>query len=167
LVGTPADPAQASANPEQVVTLSGRGFSLFDVLVYMDCDGNGSKELSFVGPSSVAPDGQTITYQLPKTICTSKVWVLDDYLENKYFLQIVPTVTKYDATYGKFTGVGFIEGGMRAVVAGTTYMDNGPGTEDGIDVTGTNCYFKITGFGGGTPVYVITDGGTSNTYPAP
>jgi len=163
--GTPADPNEASANAHQLITVTGQGLSIGDYLIIMTIDNAGDKSVSAVSPDSVAADGSSADYQLPYDVCTGQVYVWDDYTAAKYLLQIVPHIKVYYDSYTKYSGTGFIEGGMTAVVNGVQYLDNGPEEDDGIDVTGTNTAFQITtSYDTTQPIYVVTEGGTSETY---
>ncbi len=169
--GTPKYADQPSANADQPVTVTGTGLTMSDCLAITTISNAGEQKLTVVYPKSAAADGKSLTFELPGTIATGHVGLLDDYQDKTFLLQIVPHITKYTASLtpgdpGKYTGTGFIEGRMTAVAGGITYADNGEGATDGIDVTGLNTYFLINiPSGNPTPVYVVTEGGTSVTLP--
>jgi hypothetical protein len=170
--GTPADAGKASANASQTIQLIGTDLNAADQVILGIVDANGSWSPKVVAPANIATDHTAMTIQLPATVDTGYIGLLGG--KEQFWLQIVPHITSYAApttpgTFGKYSGSGFMEGGMTAVVGSTSYPDGGAGSGDGIDVTGNNSYFSITtGHDDTQSVYVITVGGTSETYtPAP
>ena len=85
-------------------------------------------------------------------------------------LQIVPTITSVTtATPGQFSdtrGSGFIEGFITVRFGTVDVVDGGPFTNDGIDArdwtTENDRADATVPVGGSAPVFIITEGGTSN-----
>jgi len=168
--GTPADPNEPSANASQKITIIGRGLTPNDYVVFHSISSAGDRSIVTVQPDSVSVDGLSMQVTVPASAYTGKIFLYNDFLASEHLLQIVPHITKYTPPAsaeerGKYSGSGFIEGAMTAYVNGSAYADGGIDAADGIDVTGNNTYFSVTyATNGATPVYVVTEGGTSEPY---
>ncbi len=172
--GSPTDPNEASANPDQVITLYGSGFNDDARILFPSIDQYGQHWLEVIVPSSVAADGKSLTVRVPKEADTGQFSLLDS--QEKYLLQVVPRIT--GVNYGvsdnvlvagegihvKMTGLGFIEG-QTAVYFGEqacSTTDTGLATGDEIEVQGDNTTLYVREpLDGTVPYWVVTPGGST------
>ena len=108
--GTPANPAAASANAGQTITISGVGFNANTRVFLQLADYYSNDYEGAVTPDSVAVDGTSLTLTLPANVRTGTVGILG--AANTPLLQIVPTVTAVDVDslgHAVVTGSGFLE----------------------------------------------------------
>ena len=119
--GTPANPAEPSANPGQAIALTGTGLNLQTAVTFATIDANGNPGQSTVFPAAVAADGTTLTVIVPDLAATGPVLYQGDDNDTPTTLQIVPVVSGLDfgsvSSDGStptvtvtLTGKGFIEG---------------------------------------------------------
>ncbi len=115
--GTPANPAIASANPGQAITLTGTGFNLTTDVVFQTIDGNGTRGDRVVRPVAVRPDGTELTVVVPLDVAvTGTVGIVGDRNNSAIPLQIVPLLQSVDFTSVntetasvRLRGAGFVE----------------------------------------------------------
>ncbi len=139
--GTPANPAVASANPGQTITLNGSGFDTTTDVVFPAVDGNGTRFERVVRPASVNGDGTQITVVVPLDVAnTGIVGIVGDKNAAGFPLQIIPVIESVDFTSiagdgstanARFRGAGFVE-------AGTTYRFGNVEVADGSTTQGAN-----------------------------
>ena len=91
--GTPANPAIASANPGQAITIKGSGLSLATDVVFQLADDNGNVYEYDQHPTAVAADGSSLTVIVPGNAITGTVSVVGDQNNSALLLQIVPVVS--------------------------------------------------------------------------
>ena len=167
--GTPANAAEASANPSQLITLNGTGLSTTSALVlrYRE-SASGELRVERLTPSAAAVDGTSATLTVPNHYNGAfTVQLLGSAVQP--LLQIVPVITGYDATGNSLYlfGRGFLEGGSSISLAGATVVDTSTDTTTDIyhqsvsDNTGLRLYEPQHGLG---PLTVTTAGGTSAPF---
>ncbi len=168
-IGTPAAANEASANVGQQVTLEGAGFVDGVTKVTLEAMvSTGLPSITTVEPNSVAADGRSLVFTVPNEARAGIASILGG--GSGRVLQIVPTLTSVStATPGSrstLVGSGFIEGFVTVRFGAAQVVDGGPFTNDGVDVFfsgGENRGLAATvPNGGGPPVSVTTEGGTSN-----
>ena len=173
LSGTPADPAQASANPGQAITLTGSGLTTTTDVILSYRDVNGTSQTVLLNPLFAAADGTSATLVVPwylngvtpVQVIGATVWPT---------LQIVPTLTSLDVQSGSLVlyGAGFVEGASTYQVPGATVVDTQ--VSGGVDVSYGNTASNQNNQNGSAtfsptvlpryglgPVTVTTAGGTS------
>ena len=133
--GTPADPAVASANPGDTLTLSGTNLSTDTWVIFQTVDNGGTVA---VHPNSVAADGTSATVTVPLDAATGDVRILGS--AAAYRLQIVPVVTDVRVEYVDndartvqvvLSGLGFVDNAADSLYTfGTqSFGDAGPNVE--------------------------------------
>lgn len=162
--GVPADPAKASANPGQTVTLQGAGLSSASTVLLRWIDGAGVKKTSILKPASAAPDGSSATLAVPAYANGAfKLQLFGSATQPT--LQIVPILTSlktevafFGADRTRLAGTGFVEGA-------STYRFAGNVSTGSADVSDGNVMALIEGAAlphhGAGLVTVTTAGGTS------
>jgi len=126
--GTPADDELASANPGQLITLTGSGFDSSTNVVFQIHQTSGNVLERIVHPSVVNETGTQLTVVVPTDAVTGSISIVGDQTNREVPLQIVPVLDHVDLIsvnsttnegdrLAKFRlrGVGFIESN------GTTY----------------------------------------------
>jgi hypothetical protein len=167
-IGTPATGAEASANVGQVITANGAGYDANTKVVLEAMGSNGVPFIITVDQDSVAGDGSTVTFTVPPQARSGQGSILNG--GSSALLQIVPTLTSVTSAAPGVTSVldgsGFIEGFITLDFGGALLVDGGPFTNDGVDVQDVGQQngraVGVVPAGGGTPVSVTTEGGTSN-----
>ncbi len=170
--GVPADPGKPSANPFQVITIQGTGFSDATTVFFTGTDNAGApvfieRELRR-DALSISPDGTEATLRLPPTLVTSGPVTVEG--TGNAFLQIVPTIFASSLPTGQpfapgtiltIQGNGFKEGATTVTFTGiaTTVP------ADDVLSFGTVLFVTIPPGAVEGPVTVTTDGGTSNAGP--
>ncbi len=96
--GTPADIAQASANPGQVLDLEGSGFDPTTDVVFRTIDQSGNGRETVVRPTAVTPDGTRMSIVVPADAVTGTVSIVGDQNNTEFPLQIVPVLSSIDLT---------------------------------------------------------------------
>jgi hypothetical protein len=165
--GTPADPAEASANVAQVVTINGDGFSEGITKVTLEAmDSSGIPYITTVSADSVAPDGTSLTFTVPSEARAGVASILNGGFGR--LLQIVPTVTSISGGKGRFStirGSGFIEGFTTVTFGPVEVVDGGPSGVDGINVSASpfpNDWMQLGVPSEATlPYRIVTEGGSS------
>ena len=167
--GTPANAGEASANPNQLITLNGTGLSTSSVVIMRYRESNsGELRTERLTPAAAAVDGSSATLTIPNHYNGAfTVQMLGSTVQP--LLQIVPVVTGYDATGDSLylRGRGFLEGGSSISLAGATVVDTSTDTTTDIyyqatsDNTGLRLYEPRHGLG---PLTVTTAGGTSAPF---
>src|SRR6266850_4441297 len=172
LSGTPADAAQASANPGQTITLVGTGLttSLDIIARYIDTSGN--EIIQLFNPATAAADGRSATFAVPTRYNGAFAFHVFG-AEATPLLQIVPLVTLVDVTglsgsssRAQLQGRGFVEGHGSVYSFGTGSVTDTDNSGTPIDVffgfTQENDAVNLTlpASGPGT-LRVTTAGGTS------
>ena len=165
--GTPADPAEASANVGQAVTVEGEGLVEGETTVTLPgVDLNGTETTITVTPDTVAADGTSLVFTVPAPAATGVLRIAGQGAGK--ILQIVPCVTGIGGGMGRLTtlfGSGFIEADTTVRFGDVEVVDAGPATDDGIDVydwNSQNNRIAVTAPADGTlPYEVITSGGSS------
>ena len=180
--GTPTNPAIASANIDQAITLDGSRFTLSTAVAFSAIDYNGNRYEHVVKPIAIAPDGSKLIVVVPDDALTGPVSVVGDQLNTAAPLQIVPVVTYADfqsvasdwlQRRAQIRGRGFIKGAGTYTFGTTSVVDtsinSGPDViydyGDGNDRTNgqVNLTVPLAGNPYGT-ITVTTAGGTSAPY---
>ena len=166
--GTPANAAEASANPGQQITINGTGLSTSSAFImryYESYAGELRAELRI--PTAAAADGTSVTLTVPNYY-NGAFTVQMIGAATQPLLQIVPVVTGYDAnsTSLYLYGAGFLEGASTINLAGATVIDISTNTTtDVYSQTGENTGLRLNepphGLG---PLTVTTAGGTSAPF---
>ena len=173
--GTPANPAIASANPGQAITIKGSGLSLATDVVFQLADDNGTVYEYDQHPTAVAADGSSLTVLVPGNAITGAVSVVGDQNNSALLLQIVPTISSITMTGGngysgqfRMYGTGFVDGHDSVYTFGSYSVVDDSGSSQAIDVYsgGTTAYFGDLRtsqdiFGN---ITVTTAGGSSAPY---
>ncbi|WP_374090612.1 Ig-like domain-containing protein [Methylomicrobium lacus] len=111
--------AGASANPGQVISLSGSGFDSGLDIVFETIDSNGNRTETIVRPNTVNAEGSLVQVTVPLNAVSGVVRVVGDNSGAALALQIIPTLTGVEvqsvASDGSsavvvLRGTGFIEG---------------------------------------------------------
>jgi len=167
LLGTPADPAQPSANTGQAITITGQGFTVASSIIFPTVDDRGVQRLKAVlSPKQVGPDGERLTVVVPPQAVTGEVRVEG---VGGQALQIVPTVS--NATAPSFipgatltvSGSGFVKG-ETTVAMGSVTVEGGAATGSP-EISGGGTRLSVVLPKGAQPrLTVTTKGGTSNMY---
>ncbi|MGJ8697320.1 MAG: Ig-like domain-containing protein [Verrucomicrobiaceae bacterium] len=165
--GTPAIAGEDSANVGQTVTLVGEGYQEGVTKISLEAMNSGGTPLiTTIDPESVSGDGTTLIFIVPPEARTGQVAVIDG--GRGELLQIVPRVTAINGGRGRSTtisGSGFIEGWVTTTFGGSSVVDGGPFTNDGIDVwasvTANDRISVFVPLEGDLPYQVITEGGSS------
>ena len=123
LSGTPANGAQASANPGQAVTLQGQGLSTETDVLLRYTDYSGNLEMVRLSPSDAAADGTSATLVVPEVANGAfTLQVLGS--ASQPLLQIVPVLESYDENGSlNLYGAGFVEGASTFTLSGASYVD--------------------------------------------
>ncbi len=168
--GTPANPALASANPGQAVTLTGSGFAADTGVIFSYRESSGGA-LTFLRatPTTVSSDGTRATVIVPtQANGVFSVRVLGGAAAP--LLQIVPTLQSFSTSGNTLylSGSGLVEGASTFLLAGATVADTATNQTPDIYYTsfdngGANLPMPAFGLGG---IAVTTAGGTSTTLPA-
>ena len=166
LSGTAANPALASANPGQSVTLTGSGLSTGAALLLTYTNSNGTPTTVLVSPSTAAADGSSATLILPGYVngIATLSWLGSSTTQT---LQIVPKLTAYDVSGStlQLFGSGLVEGASTYTLPGTAVVDTAvSGGPDVLNnVSGSdNTYVNLTEPAHGQGVVTVTTaGGTS------
>jgi hypothetical protein len=117
--GTPANPAQASAVPGQLVTIAGTSLTAQTDVVFDTIDSNGGRSQLIVHPTLLNAAGTEAQVVVPATAVTGMVRVAGDLNGAAIALQIIPLVTSVEvqsvAADGSsavvvLRGAGFVEG---------------------------------------------------------
>ena len=125
LSGTAADPAKASANAGQAVTLVGSGLANTRILLgYTDYFGR--ERFEWVATTNPSSDGMSAGISIPNLANgLLKVWLLGS--SSRLELQIVPTITSVTVNaYGmvEIQGSGFVEGASTYELPNTIVVDD-------------------------------------------
>ncbi len=173
--GTPANANVASANPGQVVTITGTGLTTNTDLIGQYIDGNGTLITRLINPTTANLAGTSASFVVP----TNSNGVFAIHLVGSTtapMLQIVPTLAGVDVTGyngSRWRGLGFVEGnGTVYSFGGTTTTDTLIGTDGGanagafyaVDNDGADVVMPQTGVGTGLAT-ITTLGGTSAAVP--
>ncbi len=167
LTGTPSDTNEASANVHQRVTLVGHGYALDTTQVTLEAmTTGGTPYITTIAPETVSPDGTSLTFVVPEEARTGMATILSGGKGAR--LQIVPRITAINGGRGRstrFSGTGFIEGFVTARFGESQVIDEGPFSNDGIDIWetgGRNNRLDVTvPEAGRLPYEIITEGGSS------
>src|SRR5712671_2377755 len=146
--GTPTNPAVASTNVRDAITLTGSGFDMTTEVVFVTQTSSSSnadiRSFEVVTPTAVGPGGTSLTVIVPDNAATGNLRVVG--AAGEFFLQIVPTIVQVITpasfnTTGTITiqGSGFIENDVRITLGPTALLDTGPFI--GPDVFNTNITF--------------------------
>lgn len=187
--GVASSNAQASAQPGQVITLTGTAFDLSTDVVFQTIDSSGTRDDIIVKPKTVSVDRTSMEVVVPYTAITGKVRVVGDTLANEIPLQIIPMVTDVEVSSVSsdgssaiviLHGLGFIEGNATeyrfgdTVVTDTAINDTilnlaGADVQDdyrgGVTIYNGRVYVTVPlSAGSFGPVSVKTAGGTSALY---
>ncbi len=169
--GTPAVNGTASANIGQTLTLQGSGFSEATKVTFEAIWHDGVPYILTANPSSVAPDGNSLTIIVPAGVVTGNVSLLNG--GAAFRLLIVPVISSIsgNVTAGNSVtviGGGYVDGGTTVMFGNASVTDPGVASDDGFDVfnwSSRNDRLRATvPGGGGTPIRVQTSGGTSNAF---
>ena len=165
LKGSPANPILPSANVGQLITVEGGGYTTGNTIDFPARSSSGVSSTKMVVLQDVAADGSFATLTVPTDAETGNLPLPDG---SNYFLQIVPVVTDITGGKGRFTdirGTGFTEGSVTVHFGETIVVDQGPFSNDGIDVRnyfGENNRLDVTvPINGTLPYRVETAGGSS------
>jgi len=124
--GTPANAGLASANPGQVVTLTGTGLSTASDILLRYTDYNGNLAMERLQPIAASADGNTATLVLP--LEANGAFALQMFgSASQPVLQIVPTLSSFDEN-GNVYGSGFVEAGTTYGFPGASITDNAAGS---------------------------------------
>ena len=179
-VGTPARSALASANPGQVITLTGSGLRANDQVVFETVDYNSSAVgWTAVNPISVSSDGTSLQVVVPDSAVSGAVRLARESVG--LFLQVVPTVSNVDESSSAYhadgltvEGSGLIEAGTTINFGGQSLADDGPSSGPDVVYDYANGSDRADGLVNLTvpngvpygPITVTTFGGTSNPFVA-
>src|SRR6266850_1601754 len=166
LSGTPADAAQASANPGQAVTVLGSALSATSDFIVQRVNSGGVMETLLLNPVFVNAAGTQATLAVPLTFSGAfAVHLLG--AEATPLLQIVPQVTSADVTgtsTAQLRGRGFVEGASTYTFAAGSVIDTsasaGPDVFFGFSHDNDAVNLTLPASGAGT-LRVTTAGGTS------
>ncbi len=173
LSGTPANPALASANAGQAITLSGAGLDAETKLLFRRTGSyDGAIQYDLQTVVAAAPNGTGATVLVPQT--ANGVFALQVLGAGvQPVLQIVPTVQSYDVSNHLYVyGTGFVEGALTAKFAGGEQKDTATNAQPnpGADVYSRDGFENwalrldgepVHGFG---PLTITTAGGTSAPF---
>ncbi|MGA7501504.1 MAG: hypothetical protein WBX00_32635, partial [Isosphaeraceae bacterium] len=173
--GTPANPNQASANPNQTIVLNGTGFNANTAIMFPAIDVNGNQYEHIVNPASVNSTGTQLTVVVPFDALTGTVSVVGDELNTAALLQIVPVVTAAYMTgvgQAQLQGFGFIEGnGSIYSFDGATVVDTSTSSGPDVYYNSANGSYVVNGLvnlapptSGDGALTVTTAGGTSAPF---
>jgi uncharacterized small protein (DUF1192 family) len=166
--GIPANPADASANVGQTVTVTGRGFVPGETKITLEAlVSDGIPFITTVDPATINQAGTSLTFVIPAAARTGRVTLLSG--GSSRLLQIVPTLTSVSSTapgsFSRLVGTGFTEGQISVNFSGAIVTDGGRFSNDGVDVysgADFNQRADLTApAGAASPVTVTTEGGTS------
>ncbi len=175
--GTPANGAEASANPGQSITISGTGLGTSTEVVFQTVNTSGAKGQVIVNPQAGAT-ATSATVVVPANAVTGLVRVVGDANGDAIPLQILPTITSVtvnsvssDGTSASVTvnGTGFVKGNGSSYQFGTTDILDGGALAQGPQVFGNNSEVNLTvPIVAGTygPITVTTSGGVSAQFGA-
>jgi hypothetical protein len=123
LSGTPADPAQPSANAGQSITITGSGLNTSTDVLYRWINMEGALQMGSLSPTTVTADGTSATLILPSNI--NGAFGLQVFgSSSQPMLQIVPTISSVDVQDRTVVfGSGFVEGGSTYTFAGASVTD--------------------------------------------
>ena len=139
-VGTPARSALASANPGQIITLTGTGLRANDQVVFETVDQNTSAVgWTTVNPVSVAADGTSLKVVVPNSAVSGTVRLARESVG--LFLQVVPTVTNVDENSSAYHGNGLTVEGSGLIEAGTAINFGGQSLVDDGPSSGPDVYY--------------------------
>lgn len=173
LSGTPHNQGSASANAFQSVTFQGAGFTESSTKVVLEAmNRSGAPYITTIDPSSITPDGNSLTFVVPAESCTGVATLLSG--GSGQLLQIVPTITTIDGGRGQETqiwGSGFTEGEISVQFGpdsdSPTVTDGGSGADDGIDAfdwSFANQRLEVTvPSNAQLPYRIVTEGGISGS----
>ena len=177
-VGTPARSALASANPGQVITLTGSGLRANDQVVFETVNYNSSAVgWTAVNPISVSSDGTSLQVVVPDSAVSGTVRLARESVG--LFLQVVPTVSNVDESSSAYhadgltvEGSGLIEAGTTINFGGQSLADDGPSSGPDVVYDYANGSDRADGLVNLTvpngvpygPISVTTFGGTSNPF---
>jgi hypothetical protein len=175
-VGTPANPALASAVPGQTVTLRGEGLDLSSDVVFQVVDVNGQRSELVIKPASVNGDGTVAQVVVPPNAVTGVLRVLGDRAALQPVLQVVPTVSSMRiqsvaadglSAVVVLSGLGFIEGGDTEYHFGGNVIFDASGSA-GADVANGQVTLTVPMTAGAVgTVVVVTAGGRSAAFTPP
>ena len=133
LSGTPADAAQASANPGQAITLVGSGLTTASDVLLRWRNINGDAQMTQLSPTAAAADGTSATLVIP--VYANGAYTLQLFgSAGQPLLQIVPKLERYDQQDRLVLfGSGFVEGASTYHFAGFDAVDT-PADANHIDV---------------------------------
>ncbi len=130
--GTPADPAIASANPGQSITLTGTGLSTASSILLRYVSETGAPAMLRLHPTAASEDGTQATLVVP--LEANGVTSLQMFgSAAQPVLQIVPTLLRFDQD-GTLRGSGLVEGGTRYAFPGAAPIVDA-GVADGVDIS--------------------------------
>jgi hypothetical protein len=177
--GTPANPAIASANPGQTVTINGTNFDSSTDVVFPAIDGDGTRFERVVRPASVNANGTQLTVVVPIDVAfTGTVGIVGDRNTAGFPLQIVPVLdsvvfgnTPGDYSDVQLRGRGFVEANGSTYKFGqvevTDYSPGGGPNAGGFfqyDNDGVNLSVPLNSGLYNGPITVTTAGGTSAPF---
>jgi hypothetical protein len=129
--GVPANGAQLSANPGQVITLNGTGLDTSTDVVFRVTDTSGNFSDLIVKPSTVIAGGTQAQVRVPPNAASGSLRVVGDLNGTDVALQILPVITDVqvqsvsaDGSTAQvlISGLGFVEGGNSEYRFGSTTM---------------------------------------------
>ena len=180
--GAPADPTKASANPDQLIALTGLGLSTRSGVVFAVVDADGNISDVVVNPSTVNAAGTEAQVRVPLTAVSGPVRVVGDRNATEISLQVVPVVTDVQVQFVNgttaqvvLTGLGFVEGHNSDYGFGSEHIldagvNTGPQVGARFDPTlgfipnGTVTIEVPVTAGAFGPITVKTAGGTSASF---
>ncbi|WP_263539105.1 Ig-like domain-containing protein [Paucibacter sp. Y2R2-4] len=186
--GSAANGAHASANPGQVLTLSGQLFDFSTDVVFETIDANGNRSELIVRPTVILAGGTQAQVVVPANAVTGNVRVAGDFNGASFPLQIVPVVSNVQvqsvsadgsSAVVVLTGRGFVEGnnseyrfgtGASGAVITDAGSNVGPDVQQVYDysigqyINGQVVLTVPLSNGVFGPISVKTGGGTSATF---
>ena len=164
LSGTPANPAQASANPGQTIRILGHTLDYSTEVIFPVIDINGVFSNRAVLADYVKSDGTLLEVRVPLDAVTGNLQVIG--AAGTFSLQVVPVVSLAQASGGtqlRLLGAGFTEGSALSVnVNGTVVADTGANIDVQNWFTSSGDRLVVnTASSAGQVVSVSTAGGTS------
>jgi hypothetical protein len=166
--GVPTTYDEASANVDQILTVTGENLSTDLVVVFPGVDDDGMTESIDATLIDIAPDGLSASVTLPQGTSSGPVYLKHTDgvpTQSSVFLQVVPTLESIQLPPGEdiapgvtvtLVGSGFVEGGTEVEFPGA-------GRVPAQDVFGNGLRVSVTipdGIVSG-PVKVVTQGGSS------
>ena len=173
--GTPTNVSVASANPGQVIQLTGSNFDTTTDVVFLVSNDNGTVFERVVRPSGVNGDGTELTVIVPTDAVTGLISIVGDQNSTQALLQIVPTITNVDLTNVNsstvnfsLSGTGFIEGSNTRYNFGSRTTIDASRSNSFIDSFFSNTRVNVSNLTFSEELFdavtVTTTGGTSAPY---